>query len=53
VRIFYVFRPGRRIVLLDAIVKKQNKIPAEALDRVRGYRQDLEAREAQARPQSP
>lgn len=36
VRIFYTFRPGRRIVLLDAIVKKRDDIPAEVLARVRG-----------------
>lgn len=35
VRIFYTFRPGRRIVLLDAIVKKRDDIPPEMLARVR------------------
>lgn len=43
VRIFYMFRPGRRIALLDGIVKKQDKISDEVLQRVRGYRQALEA----------
>ncbi len=43
VRIFYVFRPGRRIVLLDGMVKKQDEIPEEVLQRVRGYRQAVEA----------
>ncbi len=43
VRIFYMFRPGRRIVLLDGMVKKQDEIPDEVLKRVRGYRQAMEA----------
>jgi phage-related protein len=43
VRIFYMFRPGRRIVLLDGMVKKQDEIPSEVLQRVRGYRQAVEA----------
>lgn len=45
VRIFYTFRPGRRIVLLDAMIKKQDEIPAPVLKRLRGYLRDLEARE--------
>jgi hypothetical protein len=35
VRIFYTFRPGRRIVLLDAMVKKRDDIPPEVLAKVR------------------
>jgi hypothetical protein len=35
VRIFYTFRIGRRIVLLDAMVKKRDDIPPEILARVR------------------
>jgi phage-related protein len=35
VRIFYVFRPGRRIVLLDGLVKKQSQIPKDTLDALR------------------
>lgn len=31
VRVFYTFRPGRRIVLLGGIVKKRDDIPATAL----------------------
>ena len=45
VRIFYVFRPGRRVVLLDGIIKKQDEIPHEVLHRVRLYRKDVEARD--------
>lgn len=46
VRIFYVFRPGRRAILLDGCIKKQDKIPADVLKRVRQYVRDLETREA-------
>lgn len=35
VRIFYTFRPGRRIVFLDGIIKKRNKTPVDALERMR------------------
>jgi hypothetical protein len=45
VRIFYMFRPGCRIVLLDGMVKKQDEIPDEVLKRVRGYRQAVETAE--------
>jgi hypothetical protein len=45
VRIFYMFRPGRRIVLLDGIVKKQDKIPVDVLRRVRQYKRQIEALE--------
>lgn len=46
VRLFYIFRPGRRIVVLDGIVKKRDKIPADVLRRVRGYQRDAESRSA-------
>lgn len=35
VRVFYMFRPGQQIVLLDGIVKKRNDIPAAVLRRIR------------------
>ena len=35
VRIFYTFRTGRRIVLLDGIIKKRQDIPADLLRRLR------------------
>jgi hypothetical protein len=35
VRIFYVFRPQKRIVLLDGMVKKRDDIPAAVLKRLR------------------
>jgi hypothetical protein len=40
VRIFYMFLPGRRIVLLDGIIKKQDRIPRQDLDRVKAYQAD-------------
>jgi hypothetical protein len=43
VRIFYMFLPGRRVVLLDGMIKKQDEIPPEVLKRVRGYRAAVEA----------
>ncbi len=43
VRMFYIFLPGKRIVMLDGMVKKQDEIPEEVLNRVRGYRQAVEA----------
>ena len=44
VRIFYVFRPGRRIIVLDGMVKKKDRIPADVLKRMRGYQRDVESR---------
>jgi hypothetical protein len=43
VRLFYMFLPGRRVVLLDGIVKKRDEIPGEVLRRLRRYRQAVEA----------
>jgi hypothetical protein len=43
VRIFWMFKPGRCIVLLDGMVKRQDEIPSEVLRRMRGYRQAVEA----------
>jgi hypothetical protein len=44
VRIFYMFLPGRRVVLLDGIIKKQDRIPRKDLDRVRAYQGDVARR---------
>lgn len=41
VRIFYMFLPGRVIVMLDGIVKKQDEIPRQDLERIRHYRQEV------------
>jgi hypothetical protein len=46
VRIFYMFLPGRRIVLLDGMIKKQDKISSEVMKRVRRYQQEVDTREA-------
>jgi hypothetical protein len=35
IRIFYVFRPGFRIVLLDGMLKKRDDIPGRVLRRMR------------------
>ncbi len=35
VRIFYTFRSGRRVILLDAIIKKRDKIPADVMARLK------------------
>lgn len=35
VRIFYVFRPGRRIVLIDGMRKKRGDIPPAVMKRLR------------------
>jgi hypothetical protein len=41
VRMFYMFLPGRVIVMLDGIVKKQDEIPRQDLERIRHYRQEV------------
>jgi len=48
VRMFYIFLPGRRAMVLDGILKKQWEIPQDVLNRVRAYRRDAEAREKKA-----
>ncbi len=35
VRLFFVFAPGRRIVVLDGYVKKRTSIPARIMARIR------------------
>jgi len=45
VRIFYVFRPGRRVVILDGFLKKRRDIPVDVLRRMRKYKTDLESRD--------
>lgn len=42
VRVFYMFLPGRRIVLLDGIIKKTDEIPKRDLQRVRQYKREVE-----------
>lgn len=45
VRLFYCFQPGRRIVLLDGMVKKRGDIPPRTLKQVRAWKAELDARE--------
>jgi hypothetical protein len=46
IRIFYMFLPGRRVVLLDGEIKKRDDIPPKTLKRMRGYRDLVLRREA-------
>lgn len=48
VRVFYTFRPGRRVVLLDGMVKKQDKIPPAVLKRMQVLLADALAQEKEA-----
>lgn len=48
VRIFYVFRPGRRVVLLDGMAKKRGDIPPAVINRMRRYQRELEEAEGRA-----
>jgi hypothetical protein len=41
VRIFYTFRPGRRIVLLDGLIKKRGKVPPAILRRMRAMQKQI------------
>ena len=49
VRIFYMFLPARRIVLLDGEIKKRDEIPPKTLKRIRSYRIAVLGRGADAR----
>lgn len=42
IRLFYCFLPGRRIILLDGMIKKQDKIPLDVMKRLRKYHRDVE-----------
>jgi hypothetical protein len=43
VRVFYVFRPGRRITVLGGYLKKRQDIPARVLRTMRNYQANVEA----------
>ncbi len=49
VRIFYMFLPGRRVVLLDGEIKKRDDIPPKTLKRMRGCRDAVLRQEASTR----
>jgi hypothetical protein len=51
VRIFYVFLENRVAVLLDGEIKKRDDIPANALERVRGYQREVMRRKRGSRPE--
>src|SRR3990170_197242 len=51
VRIFYMFLANRRIVLLDGIIKKQDKIPQGVLKRVRKFMADVLGKDKEVRSQ--
>ena len=38
-----MFRPGRRVILLDGMIKKQDKIPAAMMERLRKAQNDVAA----------
>jgi hypothetical protein len=42
VRIFYVFRPGRRIVLLAGLLKKRGDIPPAMVKRLRKMQEEIQ-----------
>ncbi len=42
VRLFFVFAPGQRIVVLDGYVKKRTSIPARIMARIRRLQEDTE-----------
>jgi len=41
VRIFYVFKPHKRLVLLDGMLKKRGDIPAAVLQRLRKIQREI------------
>ena len=45
VRLFYVFRPGRRVVILDGYLKKRQDSPRGVLLLMRKYKADLEIKD--------
>ncbi len=48
VRIYYTFRPGRRVVLLDGMIKKRGSIPPKVLARMRGLGAEVRGTDAKA-----
>ena len=41
VRLFYMFRPRRVVVLLDGEIKKRDEVPKRTLARLRGYQKEV------------
>ena len=42
VRLFFVYAPGHRIIVLDGYVKKRKKIPTGTMTRIRKLQKDAE-----------
>ena len=42
VRLFFVYAPGHRIIVLDGYVKKRKKIPPSTMARIRKLQKDAE-----------
>jgi hypothetical protein len=53
VRIFYMFTPGRVIVLLDGVLKKEDRHARADLDRAVGYLRTVQQRGPSAPQQRP
>jgi phage-related protein len=51
VRLFYMFEPGQIIRLLGGMVKKQDRIPSDVLDQMRGYQKDVRERLKRTKPE--
>lgn len=49
-RVFYFFFDGRRIVVTNGFVKKQQKTPRKELERALAYKKDWEGRFEHGRP---
>ena len=47
-RIFYVFQPGRRIVLIDGMLKKRDDIPSAELKRLRKIQETINERKKES-----
>jgi hypothetical protein len=43
VRIFYTFRPGRRITLLDGMLKKRDRMPKRTLECLKRFQKEVAA----------
>jgi hypothetical protein len=48
VRVFYMFQPGRRIVLIDGMLKKRDDIPSAELKRLRKIQETINERKKES-----
>ena len=49
VRLFYVFRPGRQLLMLDGMVKKRDEIPRDVMKRLRQVQLAIAVTDAKAK----